>query len=117
MNYGIVYSSLTTIFILIFCVRTINCDRKSDEYVLTVQSECYTSKKIFSCFKYRIARYVWSFASGKMNLFDYDNTSKEFDNKVRFVQLSEPDNEEMFSESRQMSGKDHDYSIIFEGFN
>lgn len=93
--------------LLVICVRSSYCDKKSDEYVLTVQAECYSSKRLFSCFKYRFARYIWSFASGRMNLFETEATSTvDVDGSggtVKLVQLTEPERDDnIFQDQRQM---------------
>lgn len=96
--------------LLVICVRSSYCDKKSDEYVLTVQAECYSSKRLFSCFKYRFARYIWSFASGRMNLFETEATSTvDVDGSggtVKLVQLTEPERDDnIFQDQRQMPSK------------
>lgn len=99
--------SIWTLLIITTAFQESQCngDRKTDEYLSSVQSDCYSSKKLFSCFKYRIARYVWSFATGRINIFDHDTASKEFSNGVKIVQLTEPDTTELFSEARQTSSE------------
>lgn len=88
-----------------------NSNKLNDDYVLTTQSECYSSKRIVSCFKYRISRYLWSFATGRMNIFSQEN---DLSNGIKFIRLNEPsDNGAMFPESRQFSGKYNFISIKF----
>lgn len=88
-----------------------NSNKLNDDYVLTTQSECYSSKRIVSCFKYRISRYLWSFATGRMNIFSQEN---DLSNGIKFIRLNEPsDNGAMFPESRQFSGKYNFISIRF----
>lgn len=76
-----------------------------DEYVLRAKSECFGSKRIFSCLKYRAARYIWSLANGENQYFQKD-TNSQMDTKHFFniVQLSEPSTEMIFPEARQNSG-------------
>ncbi|XP_055677150.1 uncharacterized protein LOC129786276 [Lutzomyia longipalpis] len=92
--------------LLVFLAFAIACavaEKKTDDYVLTTQNDCYTSKKFFTCLKYRTVRYIWAIATGRMNLFDHD-TNLESANTVRLVQLSVPEKEELFSEPRQLAG-------------
>ncbi|GAB0087547.1 hypothetical protein DMENIID0001_018710 [Sergentomyia squamirostris] len=92
-------------WIIVFLAVAIACavaEKKTDDYVLTTQNDCYASKKFFTCLKYRTVRYVWAIATGRMNLFDPD-TKLEGENRFRLVQLSDPEKEELFSEPRQLS--------------
>lgn len=76
---------------------------KLDDYVLTTQSECYKSKRLVSCFKYRISRYIWSFASGRMNWLLPEDQAYEGGNGLRLVRLNEPQEDDVFPEARQIS--------------
>lgn len=80
-----------------------NSIKKVDDYVLNQQSNCYQSKKLLSCFRYRIAKTIWSFATGRMNLFAQEN-DPEGAGGIRVVRLTDPENTELFSEGRQSSG-------------
>lgn len=82
---------------------------KLDDYVLTTQSECYKSKRLVSCFKYRISRYIWSFASGRVNWFlSEDKASETVGAGLRLVRLSEPQEDDVFPEARQISAYDNE---------
>lgn len=82
---------------------------KLDDYVLTTQSECYKSKRLVSCFKYRISRYIWSFASGRVNWFlSEDKASETAGAGLRLVRLSEPQEDDVFPEARQISAYDNE---------
>lgn len=78
---------------------------KLDDYVLTTQSECYKSKRLVSCFKYRISRYIWSFASGRMNWLLSEDKAYEGGNGLRLVRLNEPQEDDVFPEARQILRK------------
>lgn len=78
---------------------------KLDDYVLTTQSECYKSKRLVSCFKYRISRYVWSFASGRVNWFQAEDKATDGGSGLRLVRLAEPQEDDVFPEARQVSGE------------
>lgn len=108
-----------TVF-LTFYLSYVHCStdkqKASDDYVVSAQAECFTSKRIISCFRYKAARYLWSIANGRMNLFEHDNSrsivgdpdASETDpaatGRFHFVQLSEPSSEVIFPEARQMPG-------------
>ncbi|XP_050087567.1 uncharacterized protein LOC126572366 [Anopheles aquasalis] len=79
---------------------------KLDDYVHNTQSECYKSKRLLSCFKYRFSRYLWSFATGRMNWFAAENSGVEGANGLKLVRLAEPKEDDVFPEARQMSPYD-----------
>ncbi|KAL1380946.1 hypothetical protein pipiens_013826 [Culex pipiens pipiens] len=81
---------------------------KLDDYVLTTQSECYKSKRLVSCFKYRISRYVWSFASGRVNWFQAEDKATDGGSGLRLVRLAEPQEDDVFPEARQVSAYDNE---------
>lgn len=82
---------------------------KLDDYVLTTQSECYKSKRLVSCFKYRISRYIWSFASGRVNWFlSEDKAAESAASGLRLVRLTEPQEDDVFPEARQISAYDNE---------
>ncbi|KXJ77426.1 uncharacterized protein LOC109414760 [Aedes albopictus] len=81
---------------------------KLDDYVLTTQSECYKSKRLVSCFKYRISRYIWSFASGRMNWLLSEDKAYEGGNGLRLVRLNEPQEDDVFPEARQILPHDNE---------
>lgn len=91
-------------------------DRPADDYVATAQSECFSSKRIMSCFRYKAARYLWSAANGRLNFFDQDNSrtlktgaakdaSSSAGTVFNLVQLTEPSTELVFPEARQQAGE------------
>ncbi|XP_052863709.1 uncharacterized protein LOC128270349 [Anopheles cruzii] len=80
---------------------------KLDDYVLNTQSECYKSKRLVSCFKYRFSRYLWSFATGRMNWFAAENSATvDGASGLKLVRLAEPKEDDVFPEARQMSPYD-----------
>ncbi|XP_058116981.1 uncharacterized protein LOC131288667 [Anopheles ziemanni] len=79
---------------------------KLDDYVLNTQSECYKSKRILSCFKYRFSRYLWSFATGRMSWFATENSAVDSTSGLKLVRLNEPKEDDVFPEARQMSPYD-----------
>ncbi|XP_055532813.1 uncharacterized protein LOC129722952 [Wyeomyia smithii] len=81
---------------------------KLDDYVLTTQSECYKSKRLISCFKYRISRYIWSFASGRMNWILTEKHAYEAGNGMKLVRLNEPQEDDVFPDARQISPYDNE---------
>lgn len=103
-----------------------NNNKATDEYVAAAQNECFASKRIISCFRYKAARYLWAIANGRMNLFQHDNArvllhtetgptptadeKKDGPNDgggggFHFVQLSEPSSEMIFPGARQLPGE------------
>lgn len=103
------YNGWLTIYVLLhlLCVSFVYSDKSADNYVTSSQSECFTSKRIFSCFKYRVTRYIWSIATGHANLFQQDIIGPSVMNSstFNFIQLSEPSKLEMFPEAREILGK------------
>lgn len=96
-----------SLIIVVRCLNSVHCEKlTTDDYVVSAQSECFSSKRIFSCFRYKAARYVWSMATGRMNLFDNDiNQRAQFlDGNFSVVQLSEPSTEVIFPDARDISG-------------
>ncbi|XP_053698689.1 uncharacterized protein LOC128745640 [Sabethes cyaneus] len=81
---------------------------KLDDYVLTTQSECYKSKRLISCFKYRISRYIWSFASGRMNWLLTEKHAYEAGNGMKLVRLNELQEDDVFPDARQISPYDNE---------
>ncbi|XP_055587677.1 uncharacterized protein LOC129740097 isoform X2 [Uranotaenia lowii] len=82
---------------------------KLDDYVLTTQSECYKSKRLVSCFKYRISRYIWSFASGRVNWFQSEDKARESGgNGLRLVRLNEHQEDDVFPEARLITPYDNE---------
>lgn len=86
-------------------------DKPLDDYVVAAQSECFTSKRIASCFRYKAARYLWSAASGRLNFFERDSSRRMVDDSAdpvrssfQFVQLSEPSTAMVFPGARQEMG-------------
>uniref|UniRef100_A0A182Q7I3 Uncharacterized protein n=1 Tax=Anopheles farauti TaxID=69004 RepID=A0A182Q7I3_9DIPT len=80
---------------------------KLDDFVLNTQSECYKSKRLLSCFKYRFSRYLWSFATGRMNWFAAENQAGvETASGLKLVRLNEPKEDDVFPEARQISPYD-----------
>lgn len=99
--------------VLLCLLRFVACgDRTTDDYVVSAQSECFASKRIVSCFRYKAARYLWSMANGKMNLFEHDNSRSIVSDAetstaasgFHFVQLTEPSHEILFPAARQLPG-------------
>uniref|UniRef100_A0A182N5N2 Uncharacterized protein n=1 Tax=Anopheles dirus TaxID=7168 RepID=A0A182N5N2_9DIPT len=81
---------------------------KLDDFVLNTQSECYKSKRLLSCFKYRFSRYLWSFATGRMNWFAAESQAATPDGTggLKLVRLAEPKEDDVFPEARQISPYD-----------
>lgn len=100
------YNNVLKWTVMLIFIKEFTCSEyKSDEYLSSVQSECFSSKKIYSCTKYRVARYVWSFATGRTNLFEYNNTNNDFVNNVMLVKLSDPNDVEYFPDAKSFSSK------------
>lgn len=52
-----------------FLLFGVNCNgNNSDTYITSSRSECFSSKNLFSCVKYKAARFVWSVATGQVQL-------------------------------------------------
>lgn len=86
---------------LAFLTSGISCnENNSDKYITTSKSECFSSKKLFSCIKYKTARFIWSVAVGEVQLLKNPIYSEHL-NIIRI-----PNNGEVadFSEYRFESG-------------
>lgn len=54
---------------LVFLINDISCnENNSDKYITSSKSECFASKNLFSCIKYKTARFIWSVAVGQVQL-------------------------------------------------
>lgn len=117
LYYNSCWLTICVLLHFLLCVTFVYGDKSADNYVTSSQSECFTSKRIFSCFRYRVARYIWSVASGHANLFQPDVVGPSVMNStVNFVQLSEPSRMDIFPEAREISGKKH-YIKMRKSFN
>lgn len=108
MEFGFTKLNILVTALFLINANVARCDnsniiKKVDDYVLNQQSNCYQSKQLVSCFRYRIAKTVWSFATGRMNLFAQEN-DLEGAGGIRVVRLADPEKSEMFPESRHSSG-------------
>ena len=120
MKIGYVKLSFVVTALVLINVNIAQCDnsnnfKKVDEYVLNQQSNCYQSKKLLSCFRYRIAKTIWSFSTGRMNLFAQENDLKGTGG-IKMVQLAEPENTELFLEARENSGNFYYIYYIYHEF-
>uniref|UniRef100_A0A182P5Z0 Uncharacterized protein n=1 Tax=Anopheles epiroticus TaxID=199890 RepID=A0A182P5Z0_9DIPT len=117
-GYGAVVSVGVLLLLVLACQGTVgepdpgpagagtSAPTKLDDYVLNTQSECYKSKRLLSCFKYRFSRYLWSFATGRMNWFAAENQAVESTGGLKLVRLNEPKEDDVFPEARQISPYD-----------
>lgn len=83
-------------------------ENNSDKYIASSKSECFASKNLFSCIKYKTARFIWSVAVGQVQLTKNPAISEHI-NLIRI-----PNNEEdtEFSEYRFDAGKDTHRKIL-----
>lgn len=66
-------------FCLVFLIGDISCnDNNLDNYITSSKSECFASKNLFSCVKYKTARFVWSVAVGQVQLIKNPLNSENF---------------------------------------
>ncbi|XP_037037943.1 uncharacterized protein LOC119075581 [Bradysia coprophila] len=55
------------VFCLIFVISDIRCsEQNTDKYITSSKAECFSSKRLFSCIKYKAARFIWSVAVGRI---------------------------------------------------
>lgn len=51
----------------------------TDTYLMTNQRDCFKSRTLFACVKYRAAKFVWSLATNQYNYFDSSNSNSYID--------------------------------------
>ncbi|XP_055907674.1 uncharacterized protein LOC129942663 [Eupeodes corollae] len=62
-----------------------------DEFLKFNQKECFVSRRIGSCLKYKAGRIVWKLATNSLGYFPSENSRDLADSRrIRFVQLSAP---------------------------
>lgn len=88
---------------LIFLIS--NCgvsssEKKIDNYITSSKSECFSSKNIFSCVKYKAARFIWTVATGKVQLIK----NPIYNEHLSLVAMPNDEDDGEFSEYRLESG-------------
>ncbi|XP_037029215.1 uncharacterized protein LOC119069262 [Bradysia coprophila] len=85
------------VFCLVFLISDSRCsDPNSDKYITASKAECFSSKNLFSCIKYKTARFIWSVAAGKIQLIKNPLNSEHFN----LVRITNDGEEKEFSEYR-----------------
>lgn len=97
-------SLFISVISFVYCENTF----KYDDYVNIEKIQCLNEKVIFSCLKYRLARFIWSVANGQTNLFS-NNKVDPANKLITIVKLEENETTEpdynISSDSRAISGK------------
>lgn len=84
--------------VLIGCVRC--SESNSDKYITSAKSECFSSKNLFSCIKYKTARFIWSTAAGRIQLMQNPFNSEHFS----LIRISNDVDDKEYSEYRFEAG-------------
>lgn len=91
-------------FVLLCLVCLISVSRcsepNSDKYITSSKAECFSSKNLFSCIKYKTARFVWSVASGQIQLIKNPLNSDHFN----LIRIPNDGEDKEFSEYRYEQG-------------
>lgn len=94
---------LVCFFTVLFCAVSCDENNNSDTYITSSKSECFSSKNLFSCFKYKTARFIWSVATGQVQLLKKPIYSEY----IHLVPISNNGADADFSEYRYESGTDN----------
>lgn len=55
-------------FIFVLINGVCGNENNLDNYITSSRSECFSSKNLISCVKYKTARFIWSVATGQVQL-------------------------------------------------
>lgn len=76
-----------------------------DEYIKENERNCFTSRRIFACVKFKTARFLWKLASNSYNYFPSDYSRDiSSNNHLKIVHLSEPSGVVAFENARSLVG-------------
>ena len=79
----------------------------SDEYVTRNQKQCFESRSLVACIKYKAAKIVWKLATNGMGFFpnEYGRELREDKRRIRFIQLGQAADEiVVFNNARSLEG-------------
>ena len=79
----------------------------SDEYVTHNQKQCFESRSLVACIKYKAAKIVWKVATNGMGFFpnEYGRELREDKRRIRFIQLGQAADEiVVFNNARSLEG-------------
>lgn len=86
--------------VLLLAIGSIKCsEHKSDKYVTSSKAECLSSKSLFSCVKYKSARFIWSLAIGRVQLDKLFNSER-----FNLVKIASDEEDNEFPEYRYDQG-------------
>lgn len=79
---------------------------QSDEYVTRNQKQCFETRNLVSCIKYKAARIVWKLATNSNGFFpnEYARELREDTRRIRLIQLGEPSDLVVFTDARSLEG-------------
>lgn len=92
-------SCLVYCFIVLISGVTCN-ENSSDTYITSSKSECFSSRNLFSCVKYKTARFIWSIATGQVQLL----TNPIYSEHLHLISIPNNGDATEFSEYRFQSG-------------
>lgn len=77
----------------------------SDDYISENEKNCFISRKIFACVKFKTAKFLWKLATNSYNYFPNDNSRTINGNShMKFVHLTEPSGVAAFDNARSLAG-------------
>lgn len=76
----------------------------SDEYIKENEKNCFISRRIFSCVKFKTAKFLWKLASNSYSYFPNDYSRGIGNNHMKIVHLSEPSGVAVFDNARSLAG-------------
>lgn len=87
---------------LIFLISDISgSENNSDKYITSSKSECFTSRNLFSCIKYKTARFIWSVAVGQAQLIKNSIDGEH----INLIKIPNNGKDTEFMEYRSETGK------------
>lgn len=75
-----------------------------DEYIKENEKNCFTSRRIFACIKFKTAKFLWKLASNSYNYFPNDYSRGISNNHLKIVHLSQPSGMAAFQNARSLDG-------------
>lgn len=84
-----------------------------DEYIKENEKNCFTSRRILACVKFKTAKFLWKLASNSYSYFPNDYSRGITDNHLKIVHLSQPSGIAAFENARSLDGLYFIYLIAF----
>lgn len=78
----------------------------SDDYVMRNQKQCFESRSLVSCIKYKASKIIWKLATNGVGYFpkEYGRELREDKRRIRLIQLGQSSDVAVFSDARSLNG-------------